>query len=858
MKKVLFFLFIYLFLSQEEKIYSQSPTIQWQKSLGGSGNEEANAIQQTSDGGYIVAGTSNSNDGQVTGNHGLNDYWIVKLDASGNIQWQKSLGGSDDDVAWDIKQTSDGGYIVAGNTFSTVLGNYSGCWIVKLDASGNIQWQQNSGAGADAHAIQQTSDGGYIVAGSGNSNIIDNHGNNDFWIMKLDNAGKFQWQKSMGGSDDDEAYAIQQTSDNGYIVSGFTSSKDGDVSGNYGGYHDYWVVKLDSKATIQWQKCLGGSDDEQLYSILQSKDGGYLVPGFSFSTDGNVSGNHGNADYWIVKLDIAGNIAWQKSLGGSDYDWAYSAKQTTDGGYIVGGFSNSNDGDVTCNHGTLDDWIVKIDGTGNIQWQKSLGGSDVEDAQSVLQSSDGGYVIAGSSLSNDGDVSGNHGNQDIWIVKLGKPPPIPSINITASSISVCNSSPVTFTALVKNNRSTLIYQWKKNNISVGTDTSVYIDSTLINNDSVVCELLSTEFCVINPVAISDTIVMNGHDNPTITIVANDSVICAGTFVSFTASGNNIGLKPEYQWQKNGNNVGTNSPLFISNALNNKDQVTCILTNNATCLAIPSDTSNIITITVSPAITPSLSITALANDFCFGNPVTFTAIPTNGGVSPSYQWKINGNDVGGNDSVYSNNSLTNGSIVSCLLTSSIGCTMPVTSTNTITMSIYPLPLVTDGTDKVIQLGTSISLELPVIGDIATYLWTPPDGLNNPAAKSPIATPTINTTYQLQVTSVNGCTASGEIKIDVFTQLLMPDAFTPNGDGKNDVFRIPPSISVSIKYLTIYDRWGNQLFKTSDPTIGWDGTYLGQQQPTGAYVWMLEYIDPLKNEVKQLKGTITLIR
>ncbi len=426
MKKIIFFLAANLFLIQTN---AQAPDIEWQKSLGGSNWDQANSIQQTADGGYIVAGYSYSNNGDVTGNHGDVDYWIVKLDNTGNIQWQKSLGGSDGDAAYSIQQTIDGGYIVAGETFSNdgdVTGNHEvgalDYWIVKLDSSGDIDWQKSLG-GSEwdiAYSIQQTTDGGYIVAGetlSNDGDVTENHGEYDSWIVKLDNSGNIQWQKSLGGSGGDGAYSIQQTTDGGYILAGSSNSNDGDVTDNHGSA-DYWVVKLNSTGDMQWQKSLGGSGGDGAYSIQQTNDGGYIVAGSSNSNDGDVTGNHGSADYWVVKLDNTGDIQWQKSLGGSGVDIAYSVQQTTNGGYIVAGHSKSNDGDVTGNHGAGDYWIVKLDSNGNILWQKSMGGSSADYARSIQQTTDGGYIVAGFTWSNDGDVTGNHGSHDYWIVKL--------------------------------------------------------------------------------------------------------------------------------------------------------------------------------------------------------------------------------------------------------------------------------------------------------------------------------------------------------------------------------------------------------------------------------------------------------
>jgi type IX secretion system substrate protein len=395
------------------------PAIQWQKALGGSSDEYARSIQQTVDGGYIAVGMSSSTDGDVTGNHGESDYWIVKMDATGAIQWQKTFGGSGLDSVTSVKQTSDGAYIVAGTTNSTdgdVVGNHGGYdgWVLKLNATGTIQWQKTLGGSNwdGTQSIQQTTDGGYIVAGytgSIDGDITLNHGGTDYWIIKLNTIGTIEWQKAFGGTGQDYAWSIQQTVGGGYIVAGESNSIDGDVTGNLGSY-DYWVIKLDATGTMQWQKSFGGSYVDGATSIQQTADGGYIVAGNKSSNSEEIPDGS-----LIVKLDAAGAMQWQKELVGSSsfssYRYANSIQQTTDGGYIVAGY-------VYVVTGNLDYWVVKLDATGTIQWQKTLGGSADDRAFSVQQTTEGGYIISGMSNSTDGDVTGNNGSYDYWIVKL--------------------------------------------------------------------------------------------------------------------------------------------------------------------------------------------------------------------------------------------------------------------------------------------------------------------------------------------------------------------------------------------------------------------------------------------------------
>ncbi|MBN1322678.1 MAG: hypothetical protein JW986_01575, partial [Methanotrichaceae archaeon] len=225
------------------------------------------------------------------------------------------------------------------------------------------------------------------------------------------------WQRCLGGSSDDYVNSIQPTPDGGYIMAGGTYSNDGDVSGNHGG-NDIWMVKLDQSGNLLWQKCLGGSDYDYVNSIQATTDGGYIMAGQTYSNDGDVSGNHGGYDIWVVKLDQNGDIQWQKCLGGSDYDYVSSIQATPDSGYIMAGGTYSNDGDVSGYHYGSDVWAVKLDQNGNIQWQRCLGGNGSEYANSILATPDGGYIMAGQTYSNDGDVLGNHGNSDAWAVKL--------------------------------------------------------------------------------------------------------------------------------------------------------------------------------------------------------------------------------------------------------------------------------------------------------------------------------------------------------------------------------------------------------------------------------------------------------
>lgn len=417
-------------------IYAQ-PRIQWQRSIGGLAFDYCKETLQTPDGGYITVGNSSSNDGDISGNHGGFDITVVKLTNAGIIEWQKSYGGTNSDSARSIKKTADGGYIIAGGTTSNdgdVIGHHGGfgsdSWIIKITSNGTIEWQKClGGTNSDSASIAlQTPDGGYIIGGNASSidgnvtgihNDIGSTGSSDYWIVKLNASGNIVWQKCYGSNSSDNLNSIALTSDGGYILCGEIQQLSGNVTAHYGDF-DYWVVKINSTGVIEWQKTLGGSRWDTGVGVIQNSEGNYIVCGFSDSSDGDVTAAHGGGDAWVVKLDTTGNIIWQKALGGTGADYLYSIRQTLDGGYVLSGDTTSNDGNVSGNHGinTLDCWVIKLSSIGDVEWHKSLGGSADDTAASLIEVSNGNYIISGLSTSNDGDIITNHGSTDGWIASL--------------------------------------------------------------------------------------------------------------------------------------------------------------------------------------------------------------------------------------------------------------------------------------------------------------------------------------------------------------------------------------------------------------------------------------------------------
>jgi len=343
---------------------------QWARSYGDTmADEYPYSILQTSDGGYIAAGQTSSYGA------GARDIWVVKLDWDGAVEWQYTYGGADHDFPYSIQQTSDGGYIVAGYTYSFGAGQ-TDSWVLKLFSDGTVDWQGTcGGTGNDeAFCIQQTSDGGYIAVGSTNS---FGAGNSDVWVVKLDSDGSIVWQNTSGGANYESAFCIQQTDDGGYIVAGYTDS--------FGaGLQDVWIIKLASNGTITWQKTYGGPNNDLARSIRQTSDGGYIVAAY---TDSFGTGR----DFWILKLSSSGTVEWQKTYGGTGYEMIHFSpiQETSDGGFIVCGLTNS------FGLGNNDFWALKLDSTGLIEWQNAYGGTGADYGCAIQQTSDGGYIFSG-------------------------------------------------------------------------------------------------------------------------------------------------------------------------------------------------------------------------------------------------------------------------------------------------------------------------------------------------------------------------------------------------------------------------------------------------------------------------------
>ncbi|MBA4850567.1 3-coathanger stack domain-containing protein [Emticicia sp. BO119] len=432
----------------------------WDKRFGGSNYEELRYMLPTNDRGYLLGGYSNSDiSGDKTqASQGGNDYWIVKIDADGIKLWDKRFGGNTNDILTSMLPTNDGGYLLGGWSESGNTGDksqtsqgYSDYWIVKTDANGTKIWDKRfGGSNADIlRSILPTNDGGYLLGGesysgfSGDKSQVS-QGGLDFWIVKIDANGTKLWDKRFGGINDDVLWNMINTGDGGYLLGGFSwSDISGDKSQSSRGDADYWVLKIDANGTKIWDKTFGGSDMDFLTSVVQTSDGGYLLTGESGS---GISGEKshillGDRDCWLVKIDANGTKMWDKRFGGNGTDWLPTIVPVSDGGYLLGGGSSSDiSGEKSeKSQGDFDYWIVKIDVNGTKIWDKAYGGANLEGIGSILPISDGGYLLGGGSDSGiSGDKSqSSQGGRDFWVLK---------VNECLNPIAICPGQNVKLTA----------------------------------------------------------------------------------------------------------------------------------------------------------------------------------------------------------------------------------------------------------------------------------------------------------------------------------------------------------------------------------------------------------------------------
>ncbi|HNO28980.1 MAG TPA: T9SS type A sorting domain-containing protein [Chitinophagales bacterium] len=635
-------LFFILSVAITQISFGQAPAIEWQNTIGGSSYEDLRSLEQTSDGGYIIGGVSTSPiSGDKTeaawpgGPNGF-DFWILKLHADGTIAWQNTIGGTNDDYLYVVKETPDGGFICGGYSASGISGDKTegslggkDYWVLKLDALGNIVWQNTIGGSLDdiLYDIALTTDGGYLLGGYSYSSISgDKTENNmgiastdDYWVVKLNGDGTIAWQNTIGGTSQDYLYKVLALADGGFLLGGTSySGLNGDKTEVSMGGADYWIIKINSTGSIVWQNGIGGSSNDNFRSFGLTTDGGFIVAGDSRSlvsgdkTETNFDNVTFYSDFWILKLNSTGSIVWQNDIGSDRDDYPMDIMQTTDGGYFIAGNSVSALlGDKTegvIGGGTIfyDFWVMKLNATGSILWQNVIGGTNYDAPYDADITDDGGFIVGGHSYSGisgdktEANMGASYG--DYWVFKLESTcTPLPEVcngmdddcdgliddGITLS-ISIAAGGPTSFcqgsnVVLTATHTGTSL-QWKKNgaNIAGATGTTY----TALQTGLYTCT--TTSLCGTTTSA-GINVTMNKNPKATIT-AGGTATFCAGGSVTLTEVPS---AGCTYQWYKGAAPIaGATSTTYVATTAGSyKCRVTktatgCLKNSNAISVSVP--------------------------------------------------------------------------------------------------------------------------------------------------------------------------------------------------------------------------------------------------------------------------------
>jgi len=442
MKKYLLFLFIIFFckctesnLTVHEGSNSSNGTLELVQTFGGSKNDVAKSVVSTVDGGFAVLGYTQSLDGDITDKATENyDFWMLKFDSEAQLEWNKTYGGSGDERGRSLIETSDGGYALLGYSDSSdgdVSSNNGNrdFWLVKINASGVLSWQKSFGYEGEDEGVSiiETSDNHLMLSGvldvtasggEGNQGRFSTrHAGGDYWAIKITPTGDIVWSRFYGGTFTDSPTGIKETLNDGLISVGGSDSNDVDISNNKG-YYDFWIVKSDRNGDIVWEKSFGGSEIDEARDVISDGTGNHIIVGDTRSNDQDVAFNNGAADLWVIKVSNSGELLWNTSIGGSNFDVARSISTTFNNEFIIAGSSRSSNGDVSKNQGQNDAWVLKLDNSGQLLWETTIGGSEIDFSYDAVQINNGTIVAVGETNSSNGDIIDNKGFTDLLIVQI--------------------------------------------------------------------------------------------------------------------------------------------------------------------------------------------------------------------------------------------------------------------------------------------------------------------------------------------------------------------------------------------------------------------------------------------------------
>jgi gliding motility-associated-like protein len=662
-----------------------------------------------------------------------------------------------------------------------------------------------------------------------------------------------QWQRCFGGSLEDDGSDIQSTPDGGFIITGSSASSDGDINQNKG-QSDAWIIKFNAAGNIEWQKIYGGTYSENLVAIKVLAGGGYIVTGYTTSNDGDVSGLHGGTDIWVIRLDNVGNIIWQKCYGGSLNEFPETIFQTSSGGFILFGHSTSMDGDVSGVHvglGNLGDvWVVNLDGSGNILWQHCYGGSSGESAGEMEQTPDGGFIFTSYTSSANGDVSGNV-NGDFWLVRINA-----SGNILWQKSLGGNAAETPF-GLVQVADGYVIagisFSDERLNNNHGNG-DVYVIKTDLNGNIVWQKFYGgTEMeAAYSIIRASDggyflAGISKSADGETCKNIGQEDYF----ILKLNAAGN-------LEWQKSYGGINRDKAFGIIETADGSLYVTGSSFSNDNDVTANHGAGDMWLTKLAftgMSVNAEVSITSSTNTSCPGKNIQFTAVPINGGANPSYKWYINNiEQPSAIGAVFNSTIIRDGDSIFCKLTSNLICIDKAEAkSNSIKITIDTIGAPSDFLLAESTICEGFPLEINSLRAFPTYLWST-------GATSPSISVINSGIYWLEVPYNTSCISRAYTKVlpkNCKQSFYFPTGFTPNSDGKNDFLK-PIIYGLTLQYkLTIYNRWGQVIFNSTNPDNGWNGKWMSQLQDSNIFIWSCTY--QLAGEaVKIEKGTFMLIR
>lgn len=464
-----------------------------------------------------------------------------------------------------------------------------------------------------------------------------------------------------------------------------------------------------------------------------------------------------------------------------------------------------------------------------------------------------GDVIEASLISNEVCASPTNTSSNS-IVMIVDSVVIPTLSITADTTIICSGENVTFTTTTNNGGMNPIYQWFINGNPVGSNSPVFTTTALSNGDIISCQLTSSDSCALPSTANSGniSITVNPSVTPSVFINTSTTSICAGDAVNISSTLLNGGTTPIYDWLINGVSSGSSGANFNSTTINDGDIITLVVQSSDACASPESVSSNSLSFNVSPVVTATVNIGSSSGLLCEGTPITFIATSSGTGLNPIYNWSVNSSPVGGNNSVYTSFPLSAGDLVQVSVTPDNPCASNTTALSNI-LTIVPSPMVSAGNDVMITEGQSIQLNgssnLPGL-----YNWNPSSSLDDPSISNPTASPTTTTEYTLIVTTNDGCFGEDKVVVQVQENVVIYSSFTPNNDGVNDTWIIDHISGYPTCSVEIFNRWGNQVFRSTGYQQPWDGTYNGEPLPLGTYF----YVISLNNGTEPLQGTVTILK